>query len=356
MPQFVALLLSMAAGTASPAYVPTFDPGQLQDDVAGTPNEALILGSPHLAQLPKEFPPESIDPLLDRLTAWKPQIISIEAWSGLVCDRLTRHAAIHGRAWRSCWDPGAAQKAVGLDMAAATVEAQKLLGSWPAQPAPADRRRLAALFLAGGEPASALVQWLRLPVGERRAGDSLDETLVAALEKLMVSRNENYLIGSRLAARSGLDRVYATDDHSADPANALLNEDPAYGAAMQRIWHNPANKARFAEDRAAEANLDGEGLLALYRFYNRPAMARVAYDSDFGAALADVTPQNFGRRYVGRWETRNLRMVANIRAAMTARPGLRTLAIVGASHKGYFEAYLGMMHDVRLVDAEAILK
>ena len=69
-----------------------------------------------------------------------------------------------------------------------------------------------------------------------------------------------------------------------------------------------------------------------------------------------MTPQNYGRRYVGWWETRNLRMVANIRAAMATRPGARTLSIVGASHKGYFEAYLDKMHDVRLVDAEAILK
>jgi hypothetical protein len=49
-------------------------------------------------------------------------------------------------------------------------------------------------------------------------------------------------------------------------------------------------------------------------------------------------------------------MVANIRAAFGNHPGARVLNIVGASHKPYFDTYLGMMHEVALVEAEAILK
>lgn len=355
MSAYAALLLTMSA-TAPPPYVPAFDPGALKDNVAGTPNEALVLGSPHLSGLPADFAPESLEPLLARLAAWKPAIIAIEAVAGPDCERLLRYAPLYPGASDYCADPSAAQKALGLDMVAALIEADRLLRAWPAQPAPGDRRRLAALFLAGGEPASALVQWLRLPTGERRAGDGLDAELVTALDKLATRRNENFLIGSVLAARLGLERVYATDDHSADGANAALDKDPGYAAAMQRIWDNPVVKTRLTEEKALEAKRDGEGMLAIYRYYNRPATMRLAYDSDFGAALSDATPQNYGRRYAGWWETRNLRMVANIRAAMTAQPGTRTLAIVGASHKGYFEAYLNMMHDVRLVDAETILK
>ncbi|WP_260580564.1 DUF5694 domain-containing protein [Sphingopyxis sp. PET50] len=169
-------------------------------------------------------------------------------------------------------------------------------------------------------------------------------------------RNENFLIASVLAARLGLERVYSADDHSADATTASIGDDPGYAAAMKRIWDNPFVKQRIAEDARLEAKLDGDGVMAIYRSYNSPAAMRMAFDSDFGAALADATPQNYGRRYTGWWETRNLRMVANIRAAMAERPGARTLVIVGASHKGYFETYLGMMHDIRLVDAEAVLE
>lgn len=354
MPAF-ALLLTIAAA-APPSYTPQFDPGALKENVAGTPNEVLVLGSPHLSALPEDFDAKNLESLLARLAAWKPAIIAIEGLSGPDCEHLIRYKPLYPGASDYCWDPGAAQKVAGLDMVAATIEADKLLGAWPAKPTPADRRRLAALFLAGGEPASALVQWLRLPASERREGDSLDQTLVAMLDKLVTRRNENYLIGSALAARLGLERVHTTDDHSADAATASLDKDPGYGAALQRIWDNPVVKERIAIDKALESRLDGEGVLALYRNYNSPAAMRMAFESDFGAALADATPQNYGRRYTGWWETRNLRMVANIRVAMAAQPGARTLAIVGASHKGYFEAYLGMMHDVRLADAEAILK
>ncbi len=355
MTAFTALLLTMSAAT-QPAYVPEFDPRTLRANVAGMPGELLVLGTPHLSGLPESFRPENLDPLLARLAEWKPAIITIEGLSGPDCEHLVRYKPLYPGAADYCRDPAAAQKAVGLDMVAATVEADKLLGAWPANPAPGDRRRLAALFLAGGEPASALVQWLRLPANERRASDGLDAALVAELDELVTRRNENFLIGAALAARLGLERVYAADDHSADGVTASLDKDPGYGAALQRIWDNPAVKERIAVDKALETKLDAEGVLALYRNYNSPATMRMAFDSDFGAALADTSPQQYGRRYTGWWETRNLRMVANIRAAMAVQPGARTLAIVGASHKGYFEAYLNMMHDVRLVDAETILK
>jgi len=37
-------------------------------------------------------------------------------------------------------------------------------------------------------------------------------------------------------------------------------------------------------------------------------------------------------------------------------PGTRLLAIVGASHESYLEAYLNRMHDLRPVDADAVLR
>jgi len=94
----------------------------------------------------------------------------------------------------------------------------------------------------------------------------------------------------------------------------------------------------------------------MYRAYNAPTVPAMAYQSDFGANLVEPSPQAFGRRYLGFWETRNLRMVANMRDVLGRYPGTRMLTIVGASHKGYYEAYLDQMHDVRLVDPEPVLR
>jgi pheromone shutdown protein TraB len=94
----------------------------------------------------------------------------------------------------------------------------------------------------------------------------------------------------------------------------------------------------------------------MYRAYNAAGAAEQTFHSDFGAALEEPSAQRFGRNYVASWETRNLRMAANIREVMSAQPGLRVLVLVGASHKGYLEAYLNQMHDVRIINTNNILR
>jgi len=349
----LALVAGMALTGPAMAQDRGFDP-RAHRVFAGRPSEVLVLGTPHLSGLPATFKVESLAPVLDRLAAWRPQIITIEGVSGPECEMLGRYKSAYGDAFDSyCWDLEPARKATGLDVVAATAEVARLLAHWPANPSPRDRRHLAALFIAAGERASALVQWLRLPAVERRAGDGLDATLIEILHKGEVSRNENYALAATLAARLGLERVYTVDDHTSDAAVAGLGKP--YEDTLMRVWSGAA--PRKAALDAQEARLGTPAAtLAYYRFHNRPQAAADAFAYDFGLALKDPSPEHYGRSYVGWWETRNLRMVANIRAALAPRPGARLLAIVGSSHKGYFQAYLGMMHDVRVTNALTVLR
>ncbi len=73
---------------------------------------------------------------------------------------------------------------------------------------------MAVLFLAAGDPNSALVQWWRLLESERIASEDIPAALVQALERLAAARNEAHLIAARLAARRSLERVHPIDDHS----------------------------------------------------------------------------------------------------------------------------------------------
>jgi len=355
--RMTALLLSMTlcGGAAAQAWQPDFNASAFKGPASGPANEVLVLGSPHLSQLPKTFQAASLTLLNERLAAWKPQAIAIEAVSGPQCDLMRRYPARYKDSIGAyCRDTAPARLATGLDVAAATEAAEALLAAWPAAPTPAQRRRLAALFFAGGEEASALVQWLRLPEAERRAGDGLDAALVGVLVKLETRRDESLMIGARLAARLGHERLYAMDDHTADSATG---DEKAFGDALMKAWDNPATKQRTAVDKAQEGLLaSAEGVLAMYRADNAPGQAALVYRSDFGAALNEPSAQRFGRQYVGYWETRNLRMAANIRDVLGMRPGQRMLVIVGASHKGYLESYLHQMHDVRIVDAASVLK
>jgi hypothetical protein len=97
-------------------------------------------------------------------------------------------------------------------------------------------------------------------------------------------------------------------------------------------------------------------VLDLFRFINRPDTLKQNIEADFGAALRQNTPGLQGRHYVSWWEVRNLRMVSNICATFGSRPGARVLNIVGSAHKAYYDSYLNLMHDVELVDTEAVLK
>ncbi|WP_328285290.1 DUF5694 domain-containing protein [Sphingomonas sp. PR090111-T3T-6A] len=245
-----------------------------------------------------------------------------------------------------------------MDLLAANAEADRLLATWPVSPTPGQRRHLAAIFMAAGERGSALVQWLRLPPDQRRAGDGLNDELAAALEKFKNRRNETCLVSAVLAARLGLERLWSMDDHSADtPDSSDPAERKAAADAIARAWDNPATHARQAEDARLQKGLsEPGGILEMYRAENAPGVPDLTYRSDFGAALVEPSPQQFGRGYVGYWETRNLRMAANIRDVLGRYPGMRMLVIVGSSHKGYLEAYLNQMHDVRLVDAKRVLR
>ena len=356
MKRTLIILVGIVLGAASTAQARDCDARSHEITIAGPPSQVLVLGSPHLSGMPAGFRSELLEPILDRLAAFEPEVITIEALSGPDCEVLQRHPALYGSAYDDyCWGTVEAQQATGLSVTDALTAIETTLADWPASPAASDRRRLASLFLAANDRASAQVQWLRLAPTERRSGDGLDAALVNILERRGARLNENYDIAARLAARLGLERVYPIDDHSADSIVADAGE--AYLAALSQLRTSEiAQAARADYERRTNLLSDGQAVLDFYRHLNAPETQRATMATDFAAAARQETPELHGRRYLAWWEIRNLRMVANIRAAYGDRPGSRVLAIVGASHKPYFEAYLDMMQDVVLVDVERVLE
>ncbi|MFC3551660.1 DUF5694 domain-containing protein [Lysobacter cavernae] len=319
----------------------------LDRDMTGPRAQVLVLGTVHLSGMPKDFRPA----LLDRLAAFKPEVITIEALSGEECDLAARHPAVYGSDY--CATADAAKAATGLDVPAAIAEVNKTLKAWPAQPTPVQRRHLASRFLAANDRSSAYVQWLQLPDGERRAGDGLDAALVAMLEQIATRNNENYQIGARLAARLGLQRVHAVDNHTGD--NIDVADAQAFGQAMQQAWSAGRTELNVRE-KQEQALSQGRDLLPLYRYINQPEHLEVLADVNARAAMRAQSPQDYPQIWVAGWEARNLRMVANIRAAFREQPRSRVLSIVGVSHKPWFDSWLGQLQGVEIVDAEQVLK
>lgn len=354
----VIVLMFGVSSAIAQTYRPPFQPDEMNDRPVGAANEVMVLGTPHLNELPERFEPEMVKPLVDRLIEWGPTAIATEGHSGLLCDTMRRQSWRHEKAFTKwCdFDPTPFGRAIGYDVIAANAEAERMLVDWPSNPSPDLRRRLAAIFLAAGEQDSALVQWLRLGSDERKADANLTKEMTDHLARKIDRKSEGSLIAVRVAAALGHERLWEVDDQAFYLGEELIDDD-AYVAAIMAAWDNPASKARRQEEEMLAASLgQPDAFLQMYRYYNSPSFAATAYASDFGAVLQDPSAEAFGRRYLAYWETRNLRMVANIREVIGRKAGTRMLAIVGASHKPYYEAYLEQMRDVELVDVMPVLR
>ncbi|MGD9982208.1 MAG: DUF5694 domain-containing protein [Hyphomonadaceae bacterium] len=362
----LAAAVTFAAISPAAAQNRPFDPREYQRRHIGQPTQVLVLGSPHLSGAPETFDPAVLEPLLQRLAAFRPDAIAIEALPGRSIAQMWEYRDVYpdvatdygGRAMALA---AIARPGVGLDMSEAEAETRRMLRTMPASPPPADRRRLAALFAASGDPASALAQWWRLDASERIADDNVPRLLAEQLATYdtPARRNENYLIASRLAARLGLERVHPMDDQSDDIGPGFGGD---FRADMETFMGQPWLQALLADPsfkpmiEASQNLTTPEQALATYRMLNQNSTGRADADGQWLNMINRPSPHDAGRARVAAWETRNLRMAANIREVSAQWPGGRVLVITGSAHKPWLDAYLGMMSDVQIVDATRVLR
>lgn len=316
------------------------------------PTQIMVLGTAHLSNYRDELTLDDLEPLLERLETYAPDVITIENSSGMVCNRARAYPQEHDGVEKYCFDGSDFREESGLSISEASLQARKALLSWPSSPTAAQRRSLATAFIASEEPESALVQWLQLDAPDRVAGDGLGPKSVEFLNARSQNLNESYSIAAQLAARQGLARLFYADDHGsyfyAD------GEREAYGARQSELWQGGGSPCRehhkIFDNRLAEGNL-----LGAYRYINSVVSHRKQMECDWKLTMNDAAPEAYGRKYTMGWQARNLRMTALIMTAATTEPGGRVLSIVGASHKPYFEAYLDQMHDVEIVNTDTVL-
>jgi hypothetical protein len=359
---FAAALLAACAVVTPASAERAFDPRGYQSQAVGEPTQVLVIASPHLSNTPDSWDSAVLGPLLAKLAAFRPTAIAIEALPGRSIAQLWQYretypdvARFYGG--RAMVMAALARNGVGLDMPDAEAEVRRTLAAWPASPMAAQRRRLAALFAAAGDPGSALVQWWRLDPAERIVEDNVPRLLAEQLAtyETPARRNEDYLIASRLAVRLGLERVYPMDDQSDDVGPEF---EADFAAFTKESWYAAMlADPRFTPLREASQHLNTpDETLATYRMLNSKAAGCTDADSQWLSMINRPSPHHVGRTRVAAWETRNLRMAANIREIAARVPGKRVLVIVGSAHKPWLDAYLGMMTDVQIVDAETVLR
>lgn len=353
--------LGAAAGpaVAAPAR-PAFDPRAYKSQAHGALTKVLVLATPHLSGTPDTFQASVLEPLMQRLQAFAPDFITIEALSGESVDSLWQFRAVYpdvanGYGAFSDVMAAAGRAGTGLSLGEAEAEARKLLQTWPANPTPEQRRRMAAVLASAGHGNSALVQWWSLDPAERKIADGVGRTLADRLNQQDASRNENVILAARLAVRLGHPRIYPVDDHAADDVVLPLAED------LDKFTDEPWFKA-VTEDpafmrlgRSSQALTTPEQALATYRMLNGPEAGRLDADMQWLNFINRASPHDVGRRRVAEWEARNLRQAAHIREVTALKPGGRVLVVIGSSHKPWLDHYLGMMMDIEIVDAKSVL-
>lgn len=357
----ILLIAGLAAAPLAASQDPAapFDPRAFQQAHVGEPTQIMVLGTPHLSGTPDGWDPSVLEPLLDRLAGFEPDAIAIEALTGVGIHSMWAYRESYPDVARTYGGramilAGISRTTLAMDMPQADAEVRRTLAAWPDAPTPAQRRRLAALFVAAGDPNSALVQWWRLAQADRIADASISSLLARELDTYAARRNENHLIAVRLAVRLGLERVNPTDDQSDE-------QDPAINKPMEAFMAEPwlaelLADPRFKELAEASSHLGTPAeALATYRLLNSPASGQLDADGQWLNMLNRPSPDQVGRRRVALWEVRNLRMIANIREVAARHPGGRVLVIVGSSHKPWFDAYLRMMTDVQVVDTAEVL-
>lgn len=359
----IACVICFSAGAPSSLALPqgAFDPRDYHHEVAGERTEVMVLATPHLSLTPADFDPSSLEGLLEKLQSFAPDVVAIESLSGESLSMLAAYQTIYpevaeGFGASALALSQVARAHIGLDIPQAEAEARVALIALGPHPTSAQRRRLALLFLAAGDPNSALVQWWLLSPSERIA-DDFPEVVRVQLETFAATKNENSLIGARLAVSLGLNRVHPIDDQSAVDLLFPIAEDLGAAIRADRSIVEGLGRPEFVRLSNAGERL-GDRALALntYREINTPSAGIVDARAQWLIMIDRIYPHGAGRVRMGEWEARNLRMAANIREAAATVPGGRVLVIVGASHKPWLDAYLEMMSDMRVVDADDVLR
>lgn len=174
---------------------------------------------------------------------------------------------------------------------------------------------------------------------------------------LLTDADERVQIGYRLAARSGVDRVYAVDEQSETrdyfPFGPVMDWLQAHGrtADFDRLNAPVAADARDLEARQRSESLGG--VLAWLNGRDHPIQGDRAQNLYYGLlAFGDGVDQPGAALNAG-WYERNARIFAKL--VSVARPGDRIVVVFGAGHAYWLRHFVENTPGFELVESAPYL-
>lgn len=268
--------------------------------------------------------------MVDRLVAWEPDAVAIEALTGEQVGTM-----------RQLGGPFEGLRVGGFPDAVACADASGFRGTlWEARAAGGDpsagRAHRIEAWAAAYQPHTALL----LAGGAPEEVDGLPAALVEGLVALREKGTEAWRVAGGVGLRRGLERLHPFDDHMQWAAWAA--DDGAHDPMMAAAGEVAGRSAwlQHAERMSAEAATSTD-LWDQWRELNTPAAVRASDDVESGVWLEVNGHERGARRQLAAWRARNLAMAGHLRQVAGEYPGGRVLALVGAAHKGPLEVALG---------------
>lgn len=172
-------------------------------------------------------------------------------------------------------------------------------------------------------------------------------------ENLLVNSNERVQLGYRLAARVGIDRVYAIDEVDREgqptyfPINPVIGWAQANGKMPEFLEGSAQVQAWISDMEARQSVRTVQQLLAEINAPDHPMVARgqTLYYAFMSYGAGDDQP---GADLNSRWYARNAQIFA--RLVQVARPGDRIVVIYGAGHVYWLRQMVEMTPGFELVE------
>ena len=315
----------------------------------------LVLATPHLRALGKDFNPRAVEPVLTALERFAPTEICVENLSADAFASLEVRGgtALDADDVNVAKTTLAAIHATQVGLASTRLQARDASEKLIQKEVLSDRdhAELAVLLLASADRASAMLHWAYASSVARDLQQARAPAAAAYLELSLNRADEVSQIAVPLAIRRKLRRLRSVDNHLDDEHIVLMPEGP-----FDDMLKSPRIKA-VVEDKIyaadsqllKDANSRGD-LRPIYTRMNSAPYASHDVDTQWGVFWRIHHPSGLDRNRYALWEARNLLIAAEI-AQVTALPvGGRVLALFGAGHKPFLDEAFDHQVHVRRVE------
>lgn len=169
-----------------------------------------------------------------------------------------------------------------------------------------------------------------------------------------LSRNEADQIGLRLAAKLGLDAIYAVDWNDNPPGDIEKDYDwPSFANT-----HGLEDKLAAITDpvRASEfyIPLKDQSIITWMKQLNHPDQLAASHKLYFDIAMIGTGEEMPGANWVGTWYARNLKIFSRL-VNLAKNPEDRVLIIYGQGHAYLLQQFAREAGAFRVIDVDSVL-